>query len=673
MIMKKLFYLLMVAMILVACGKESEQTTQLRLTDGASTELQFEGIASSKSVSFCTNVNWMVRMEQTIDWFSVTPLYGEAGDVTLTVSVEEYTGDVMLEGSFDIVAGDKSLTIEVVQHSAFDPESDYVYIPDTNFEKFLVANYDDDYDGRISRDEAEKITSIVCTDQLIESIEGIKNFTSLVKLDCSYNAIKGVVDLSGMTSLEELYIDHNRYTSLNLMDCANLRIVEANDNIEYAEDYRSIFHMKEINLRGCTSLVYLELTDNAIEEIDLSDCTKLEVLRMTWNNLKTIDVTMCPKLTHLYVRKNLELAGTLDLSACTALVELWCGESQLQGLNLANEHPALETIICYDSRIESLDLSTCPGLRKLEAHSMALTELDVTGCSQLEHLWLKFNAITELDLTSCPMLNEVQVGYNQISTLDLSNSPYITILEAVYNGLTELNLEGCSNLATLNVSMNELAEIDLADCEKLFQVNVADNNLTTLDVSNKSELMVLNFENNQVAELDITNTPNLTLLYAGNNKLRSLDLRITPLLQEVLLPNNELETLLVDGLQYMYQCEFQKNRLERLNLDGCVSISELYVQDNPLAYFSVYPCTALNQLDMRRTAMKSIDLSNNVKASFLFAEENPQLETVYIAVGAEYSALSVDDHVEVWYKEPGSYDDVNSGNWGDEELNPWGE
>ena len=672
--MKKLFYSIIIAIAAVACGKEPEPAAmQLKLAEGQSTELAFEGVASSESVAFSASINWMIKLDQSVDWFSVTPLYGEAGDVVLTVSVEDYSGEETLEGSFDIVAGDESLTIEVSQRSINDPDSEYVYVADPNFAEFLVANYDDDYDGRISREEAARITSIVCNDLSIQTLEGIKSFTSLVKLDCSYNVIDGDVDLSGMTSLEELYIDHNLYTSLNLAGCSNLRIVEANDNVEHTEDYRSIFRMKEIVLTGCSKLTYLELTDNGIEEIDLSDCANLEVLRMTWNSLKSIDVTKCPKLTHLYVRKNLELAGVLDLSECPNLQEVWCGESQLQGVDLSNEHNALETIICYDSRIESLDLSTCPNLRKLEAHSMALTEIDVTGCSQLEHLWLKFNAITELDLTGCPMLNEVQIGYNQISKLDLSQSHYITVLEVVSNGLTEINLDGCANLSVLDVSMNELDAIDITDCDKLFQLSVADNNLTSLDVSDKSELMVLNFENNLISELNISNSPQLTLFYAANNELRNLDLREAKMLQEVSVPNNELETLLVDGLKDMYLCEFQNNNLQRLSLRDCQSVSELYVQDNPIAYMSVYPCAALSQLDMRRTAMKSIDLSNNFNASFLFANENPQLETVYIAVDTVYSALLVDEHVEVWYKDADSFDDVNSGNWGDEDINPWGE
>ena len=682
--MKKFYSLFIIALMMVACDKSDDKVkepnqpeqpgddVQLRLADGETSDIQFEGYAANQDVQFVSSINWMVRVDDDIEWFTVEPMFGEAGEKRITISVLDYVGDEALSGTFDIVAGNESLTISVTQRSAADPTSDYIYVPDANFSAYLVENFDADGDDRISRTEAEAVKEIACNDLGIVSMEGIKSFTSLEKLDCSYNVITGTLDLAGMTSLKEVYVDHNRYTKLDLAGCANLVILEANDNIEYTEDYRSVWYMNEIDITNCPKLMYIELTDNALESIDLTGCPDLEVLRITWNNLKSIDVTKCPKLTHLYVRKNADLTGVLDLTQCPNIVEVWCGESQFTGVNFAAETPALETLICYDSKIESLNLSSCPNLKKLEAHSMALTSLDVTGCPRLEHLWLKFNQLEALDLTKCPLLTEVQIGYNKIRALDLSGSKYINILEVAYNELETINLDGCEYLQTLSLAGNNLADIDLSDCSKLFQMDVADNVLTSLDVSNKPELVVLNFEKNLVEELNINGCPNLTLFYAADNKLRELDLRVAPLLQEVLLSNNELEALHVTGLKYMYQCEFQDNNLERLDLTGCSAISELYVQNNPLAYFSVYHCTALRQLDARSTSVKSLDLSNNANAAFLFATENPQLTTVYIAEGSEYSTLSVDDHVEVFYKRAESHDDdVNSDNWGDEDLDPW--
>ena len=670
--MKRLFLLLIVAIGFVACDtKEPTAKNSLKLLGDQATELHFEGWAASESIAFSAPVNWMIDINESVDWFKVSPLYGEAGEKSIKVEVYDYDGDQMHEGSFAIVAGDERIDFTITQMSSTDPNSEYIYVKDNNFAAYLVENFDTNGNGRIEKSEAAAVESIVCNDREIKSIEGIKFFTSLKSLDCSYNLIEGNLDLSGMESLEQAYVDHNLYEHLNLAGCSNLRIVEANDNVEHTADYTSIFRTKSVDLSGCDELLYLELTDNGITEIDLSECPKLQALRMTWNELTSIDVTNNPDLTHLYVRKNPELTGVIDLSNNTKLVEVWCAESKVTGLNLANDHSALETIVSYYSDIETLDLSTCPNLTTLEAHGMKLTAIDLTKCTKLNYLWLKFNAITELDLTNCPEVEEVQVGGNQIGSLDMSKCPNIKFLEVGNNCLTEVNLDGCTMLESLDLSANQLTELDLADCDKLFSASVSENQLTTLDVSGMEELVVLSCSFNKLAELNTEGCRDLRWLYADNNKLTHLDLRANKAMEELALTNNELVELLVSGLPALSLCEFNSNNLERLDLSGCPSVYELYVHDNPLAYFSVYDCTALYQIDLRRTAMKSIDLSKSKNLAFIFAEENPQLKTIYIHPEAPINTISYDEHVEVYYYDAVDHNDVNTGNWGDEDINPW--
>ena len=670
--MKKLYLLLIAAMAFVACdNKEPAPESSLKLLGDQSTELHFEGWADFESITFDAPVNWMIIIDDNAEWFKVTPLYGEAGESTISVEVFDYNGEAKREGGFAIVAGDQRIEFTVTQLSSTDPNSDYVYIEDENFEMYLIRMFDSNGDERIDKSEAAKVTKIACSDNEIRSLEGIKNFPALEILDCSYNVIEGTLDLSGMESLKEAYLDHNLYTHINLAGCSNLRIVEANDNVEHTPEYTSIFRTESIDLSGCGELLYLELTDNGITEIDLSECPKLQALRMTWNALKSIDVTKNPELTHFYVRKNPELTGVIDLSNNTKLVEVWCAESKVSGLNLSNDHSSLEKIVSYYSDIESLDLSTCPNLRYLEAHGMKLTSIDLTQCSKLDYLWLKFNAITELDLTNCPEVTEVQAGGNKIGSLDMSHCPNILLLEVANNALTEVDLSGCTRLESLDLSANQLTELDLSDCDKLFSASVSENKLTTLDVSGKPELVVLSCSFNQIAEINTEGCRDLRWLYADNNKLTHLDLRANTKIEELALTNNELEELLVSGLEALSLCEFNGNNLERLDLSGCPSVYELYVHDNPLAYFSVYDCANLYQIDFRRTQLKSMDLSNNKNVAFIFGEENPQLKTIYIHPEAPINTISCDEHVEVYLYDAEEHNDVNSGNWGDEDVNPW--
>ena len=672
--MKRLLLLLVAAMAFVACDNKEpapEQQQGLKLLGDQATELSFEGWADSVTITFNSPVNWMVEMDEAIEWFKVSPMFGGAGEKSVKVEVFDYDGDAKHEGLFAIVAGDERIDFTITQLSSNDPNSEFVYIEDSIFEKFLIDNFDTNGNGRLERTEAESVRGIDCNDLGIRSMVGIKAFTALEMLDCSYNLIAGELDLSGMENLREVYVDHNIYTSLNLAGCSMLSIVEANDNVERDENYNSVFRTTSVDITGCNSLLYLELTDNAITEIDLSDCPKLQVLRMTWNDLKTIDVTKNPELTHLYVRKNPELAGVIDLSNNTKLQEVWCAESKVEGPNLSNDHSSLQKIVSYYSDITSLDLSTCPNLTYLEAHGMKLSSIDLTKCTELDYLWLKFNEITALDLTNCTAIREVQVGGNKIGSLDMSKCHDIRLLEIANNVLTEINLDGCVMLESLDVSANQLTELDLSDCKKLFSASVSENMLTTLDVSGMEELVVLSCSFNKIANLNTEGCRDLRWLYADNNKLTHLDLRANSAMEELALTNNELVELLVSGLKSLSLCEFNGNHLERLDLSGCTSVYELYIHDNPIAYFSAYDCAALYQIDLRRTAMKSIDLSKNKNLAFIFAEENPQLKTIYIHPEAPINTISCDEHVEVYLYDAQNHDDVDTDNWGDEDINPW--
>ncbi len=669
-------FLLLTSLFFVACkkdgpGSETDPEKGIRLAEGQTAELQFEGSPESKTVKLVSDLNWMVQKQDGNDWYEVSPMYGTAGQVTLTVTVGQHLGDETLNGAFSVVAGEKKVDFTVTQVSANDPASENVYLPDAKFAAYLVSQFDTDRNGRISKTEAKAVKSINCSDKGIASLEGIQYFTELEYLDCSRNVIEGTLNLSGLTKLKEAQLHHNLYDKIDLSGCSALTHVEANDNVEHTADFRSIFRTTAIDLTGCSELVYLELTDNGILSLDLSDCTKLQVLRATWNALSTIDVSMCPDLTHLYVRKNPDLEGTLDVSNNTALQVLWCGESKLQGINFAVEHPELKELVCYDSRIASLDLTKCPALTSLQAHSMKLTALDLTACPELTNVWLKFNQITALDVTNCPKLVELQMGGNLVTTLDLSNNPLLETLEVTDNGLESIDLTNCRSLVSLQLGLNNLQELDLSDCSKLFSVTVEENNLAELTLENMADLAVLNVSQNEIEELNLSNLPLLTYLYADHNKIAELDLREFSYLQEVSLCFNELTDLRVAGLKYMGICEFNNNHLERIDLSGCASVSELYVHQNPIAYLSVYDCAGLRQLDMRSTNIKSIDLSNNPAAAFLFATENPQLKTVYISEIASFSTLSVDEHVEVFLRAPGFYNDVDNNNWGDEDINPW--
>ncbi len=125
------------------------------------------------------------------------------------------------------------------------------------------------------------------------------------------------------------------------------------------------------------------------------------------------------------------------------------------------------------------------------------------------------------------------------------------------------------------------------------------------------------------------------------------------------------------GLGALVACELFSNQLERLDLSGAASLDELHIYNNKLAYQSFYGLRSLRYVDIRNNCVKSLDLSGNTAMNFLFATENPSLETVHISEGAAYSALEVAENVKIYYRVAREYNDVGGTSWGDDEVDPW--
>ena len=103
--------------------------------------------------------------------------------------------------------------------------------PDANFRNFVLKTFDTDNDKALSASEIAAVTEIDCSNKSISSLEGIRYFTALKKLNCSGNDVRKIdvtflnltsLNVSKCTSLINLYCNNNKLTSLDLTDCTHL-------------------------------------------------------------------------------------------------------------------------------------------------------------------------------------------------------------------------------------------------------------------------------------------------------------------------------------------------------------------------------------------------------------------------------------------------------------------
>lgn len=672
--MKKILLLFAVASLFAACGDDAaDRTGQIVLAPSQTTLLEVDYYATSVPVGFSADLNWIVDYVSgggAEGWYAVDPASGMAGEATIAVQVGENTTGAQREGMFRIVCASAAVEFKVRQFAEDTPDNPYVTIPDEKFRAYLLEHFDTDGDLKLSKQEAAAIRELVCEQMEIASLRGIEHMPNLEVLDISYNSIPGELDLSGFSKLTRLECDHNPLTALSVNGCASLEWLKAND-CYYLDEYRqTIYTLEAIDLAGCTALDNLNVEDNRLKALDLGDCIALRDLRSAYNDFTTIDFSACTKLVNCTCRNNPLNGLVLDLSMCPDLKYLACWEAGLAGVNVSG-CTKLEQLLAYYNDLGSIDVSSCTSLVELILHGTKISSIDLGNNVKLSKLDVSFNEIGRLDLSACTELTELRLGGNQVTELDVSMCPRLKRLEAPQNKLTSLNVTGCTQLDALSLYQNELTRLDLGTCTALTQLTVSENALTELDVNSAPNLFILNCPDNKLVDLKIDNCGELVSLDAERNQLSRLDLRPNKLIREVYLGGNKLTEIGISDLPDLTILQLQQNGLTQIDLKGCTAIDELHVFTNKIEFLSVIPCKAIRYLDCRQTLIRSLDLSNNPQMNFLFATLNPNLRTVFIADGANYSSLEVDEGVEVYYRQPESYDDVGGNGWGDAQINPW--
>jgi uncharacterized repeat protein (TIGR02543 family)/LPXTG-motif cell wall-anchored protein len=351
--------------------------------------------------------------------------------------------------------------------------------PDTVFRTYVSENIDADGDGYLSADEISGTTTINVSHQPAEQtdisdLKGIEYFTSLKRLDCSYNALTSL-DVSSNTVLEELLCDGNKLTSLD---------VSSNP-----------------------ALVTLDCGDNKLTSLDLS------------NN---------PALKTLYCNDNYRFTAgnqslTLNLSQNRALTQLNCTNSRLTGLDVS-QNTALEELSCGSCNLTILDVSHNTALVKLLCHENPLTELDLSNNTALVELDCSFCSLTALDVSHNTALVSLFCYLDPLSGLDVSNNTALEKLECSGCGLTELDVSHNPALQYLSGSGNEFTTLDVSHNEALLGVDCSFNQLTALDVHANANLQQLICSNNNITSLDVSGNAALDHLFCDNNQLTSLDL-----------------------------------------------------------------------------------------------------------------------------------------------------
>ena len=346
-------------MALVSCEKVDEKEEgPLTLNCEASLRLSCE--AGQSSISFTCKGEWTAFSSHS--WLSVSPESGSSNGerTSVTLSYGDNEGPKSKTASVTIISGDQSKTITVTQTTAI------VTIPDPAFNAYCLENFDKDYDGELTMEEAGLVSSIVCVNAGIKSLEGITAFKNLQVLFCSDNLISEL-DIS-LPLLKSMVLSGNPLTHVTVTGCPSL------EKLRF--ESKEGGPLQSLTVRSCSSLTEIYCSNNQLTTLDVSMCPALARLECYTNHLTTLDVSDIPSLVSLNCIGN--LLSELNVSGCTHLEELECGKNQLPCLDVSG-CTDLKVLRCDKNQLATLDVS----------HNPLMNTLWCYDCPNLKEVWLK--------------------------------------------------------------------------------------------------------------------------------------------------------------------------------------------------------------------------------------------------------------------------------------------
>lgn len=547
--------------------------------------------------------------------------------------------------------------------------------PDEEFRRFLKECCDKNGDGKLDVD-IKNMT--IPTSYAIKSLEGIRFFEDLEKLDCHGIGLT-TLNVGKNFKLKELDCSDNQLkesypilsSGLKKLNCSNNKLTHMNLGILYG------LNLEEAN---CSNNKITNIVMDSVGELVKFDCSN--------NDLMTLDVSQCFKLKELNCSGNQLME--LDVGHQTQLKQLDCSKNKLTELNV-KQNGGLTSLICNDNQLTTLDLSRNYSLDNLNCAKNRLACLDVTGISggtitaDGNRCPIAVRTDGKFDLTTLPGFDvgkatnwnggsvsgtiltvengkdEVSYQYNcgngvnpkfifetslpinknnfpddsfrnYIKTYKAGGRDVLTVeeqrkvetIEVEGKNISSLRgIEAFPNLTELDCGNNSIQKLDLRQNPMLITLKCNKNQLTQLDLSKNPDIDYLNCSENQLEQLDVSHLK-LEYLYCSHNDLEQLDVKNSKWLRELDCSKNELTVLDVDVIHKpnLVRVECQNNQLTSLILGENKMLRKLNCANNQLTQLNLNNMISLTELNCANNQLTVLDVSSSPNLTTLWLKNN---------------------------------------------------
>ncbi|GAA4974842.1 T9SS type A sorting domain-containing protein [Algibacter aquimarinus] len=320
---------------------------------------------------------------------------------------------------------------------------------------------------------------------------------------------------------------------------------------------------------------------------------------------------------------------SIDVSNNTSLISLLCGSNRLATINILS-NSNLEVLDCSENLISGLNVSSNTNLREITCSNNRITDIDVGLNTDLVSLTISNNRLSSLLVGNNINLENLFCASNQISTLNLSANTSLKVLDASNNLISSLDLSSINTVICPDPQTNPETI-----CQGGATINVSNNKLTSLVVANGFNDLVTSFksENNPdlfCIQVDVGFAPNANWTkddwtYYGESNCLDIYTYVPDDNFEAYLESNGLGDGINNNnlvLTSAIGSELALN-ISNLNIEDLTGIEDfnalqtLNCSDNNLDEINISNNIALINFNGSNNNLISLDLSGNVGLSIL--------------------------------------------------------
>ena len=383
-------------------------------------------------------------------------------------------------------------------------------------------------------------------------------------LDLGAGNLSGTATLSWLEYLDNLRLNNNKLTSLDLQWLPRLRELWLWTNQLTGIDHLTgLTNLQRawiggnpytyLNFEGMTSMQILDVGGSPLTDIGLSGLTNLTYLNLQNCKLATLPASILwlSSLQSLYLRSNELTALPEEL---VNLSSVWRFTISYNHINYRTQSSGLNNFIDATLYGDSNRRTN----QTLPFSSCEYVDVPQAECEQLVNFYNDTNWANRTNNTNwllsgtiCNNRRGIQCENGHISQINIENNnlagvatlswlAYVTKIYLRNNILTWINLIWLPRLTTAYLEYWDLETVTLEWLSLLPEITINDNHLTNISVAGLDSIRTIYLNNNQLSTLNLSGTSNLQTLYANNNKLTSIDLTNCPNLSYLNLSNNLL-------------------------------------------------------------------------------------------------------------------------------------